>query len=86
MIAFLIKNGHRKVPMADRFMKIYINHPQTICIHPVKWRLDIPSGLGGVRRQRILLLSTPPGPPVSKNKLTKVCADLVTFGKSWCLK
>ena len=33
-------------------MKIYINPPQTICIHPVKFRLKIPSHLGGVRRQR----------------------------------
>ena len=44
----------REVPRADRFMKIYINHPQTICIHPVKWGLEIPSHLGGVRRQYTL--------------------------------
>ena len=41
--------------MADRSMKIDINHPQTIRIHPIKWRLEIPSRLGGVRRQ-----TTPP--------------------------
>ena len=34
--------------MADRSMKIYINHPQTIRIHPVKLHLEIPSCLGGV--------------------------------------
>ena len=45
-------NGHRKVPMVDRSMKIYINHPRTIYIHPVKWRWESPSRLGGVRRQR----------------------------------
>ena len=45
----------REVPMADRFMKNYINHPQTTCTHPVKWGLEIPSCLGGVRGQR-----TPP--------------------------
>ena len=39
-------------------MKIYINHPQTICIHPVKWRSESPSHLGGNRRQR----RTPPSP------------------------
>ena len=44
---------HREVPRADRFMKIYINHPQATCFHPVKWRFEIPSRLGGVRRQRI---------------------------------
>ena len=37
---------HREVPKADRFMKNYINHPQTICIHPIKWRLEILSRLG----------------------------------------
>ena len=42
----------REVPMADRFMKNYINHPQTTCTHPVKWRLEIPSRFGGVRGQR----------------------------------
>ena len=44
---------NKLVPRADRFMKIYINHPQTTCFHPVKWRLEIPSRLGGVWRQRI---------------------------------
>ena len=44
----------REVPMADRFMKNYINHPQTTCTHPVKWGLEIPSRLGGVRGQRTL--------------------------------
>ena len=39
----------REVPMADRFMKKYINTPQPISIHPVKWCLEIPSRLGGVR-------------------------------------
>ena len=47
------KKRHKKVPMADRSLKIYIKHPQTIYIYPVKWRLDIPSRLGEVRRQRI---------------------------------
>ena len=42
----------REVPMTDRFMKNYINHPQTTCTHPVKWRLEIPSRFGGVRGQR----------------------------------
>ena len=42
----------REVPRSDRFMKIYINHPQAICIYPVIWRLKIPSHLGGVCRQR----------------------------------
>ena len=42
----------REVPMADRFLKNYINHPQTTCTHPVKWRLEIPNRLGGVRGQR----------------------------------
>ena len=42
----------REVPMADRFMKNYINRPQTTCTHPVKWRLEIPSRFGGVRGQR----------------------------------
>ena len=40
-----------EVPRADKFMKIYINHPQPTCFYPVKWRLEIPSRLGGVRRQ-----------------------------------
>ena len=31
-----------------RPMKIYMNHPQTICIHPVKLRLEIPSRPVGV--------------------------------------
>ena len=42
----------REVPMADRFLKKYINHPQTTCTHPVKWRLEIPSRFGGVLGQR----------------------------------
>ena len=42
----------REIPMADRFLKNYINHPQTTCTHPVKWRLEIPNRLGGVRGQR----------------------------------
>ena len=29
---------HREVPRADRFIKIYINHPQATCFHPVKFR------------------------------------------------
>jgi len=37
---------YREVPREDRFMKIYINHPQTT----KKWRLEIPSHLGGVGR------------------------------------
>ena len=45
--------------MADKSMKIYINHPQTICIHLIKWRLEISSRLGGVRGQR----TPPPNPP-----------------------
>jgi len=32
---------HREVRRADRFMKIYKNHPQATCFHPVKWRLEI---------------------------------------------
>ena len=43
----------REVPMVDRYMKIYINHSQTIFIHPVKWHLEIPSRLGGIWWQRI---------------------------------
>ena len=44
-------NCYIEVPREDRFMKIYINHPQATCFHPVKWRLEIASRLGGVRRQ-----------------------------------
>ena len=33
-------------------MKIYIKNPQTVCIYPVKWCLEIASRLGGVRGQR----------------------------------
>ena len=40
---------NKLVPRADRFMKIYINHPQTTCFYPAKWRLEIPSRLGGVQ-------------------------------------
>ena len=44
--------GHREVPRTEISMKIYINHPQTTCTHPIKWRLEIQSRLGGVRGQR----------------------------------
>merc|ERR1711888_424723 len=64
---------HREVPRADRLMKIYINHPQPTCFHPVKWRLEMLSRLGGVRRQRISSSSS--GPPICRNKITKVCAE-----------
>ena len=47
-----LPSSSREVPKADRFMKNYINHPQTTCTHPVKWGLEIPSRLGGVRGQR----------------------------------
>ena len=43
-----IINCYREVPRADRFMKIYINHPQPTCFYPVKWPLKILSRLGGV--------------------------------------
>ena len=36
-----------------RPMKIYINHPQTICIHPVKLRLEIPSRPVGVWKKKL---------------------------------
>ena len=72
--------------MADRSMKIYINHLQTICIHPVKWHLETLSRLGGVRRQRFAPSSTAQhsstaGPPVFRNKWTKVCTDQVSLWK-----
>ena len=43
----------REVPRVDRFKQIYIKHSQPIYIHHVKWHLEIPSRLGGVRRKRI---------------------------------
>ena len=49
-LSFTFKNYKNKLVLrADRFMKIYINHPQTTCFHPAKWHLEIPSRLGGVR-------------------------------------
>ena len=56
-------------------MKIYINHPQCTLVLPVKWRLEIPSRLGGVRQQRICTGRA--GPTICRNKLTKVCGDQV---------
>ena len=43
----------REVPRVDRFMQIYIKHSQPIYIHHVKWHLEIPSRLGGIRQKRI---------------------------------
>merc|ERR1711888_218431 len=60
IIPIKIINCYREVPRADRFMKIYINHPQATCFHPVKWRLEIPNRHGGVRRQRISSSFPPP--------------------------
>ena len=40
---------NKLVSRADRFMIIDINHPQTTCFYPVKWCMEIPSRLGGVR-------------------------------------
>ena len=69
-------------------MKIYINHPQPNCIHPVKWRFEIPSPLGGIRRQIFAPSSTAaaPGPPVSRNKLINVCTDQVSLWKKLVLE
>ena len=58
--------------MADRSMKIYMNHPQTICIHPLKWRVKIPSRLGGVRRQRIPPPQLPQTTPSPENSLWQI--------------
>ena len=43
----------REVSEAGSFMNDYINHPETICIHSVNFRLDTTCLLGGVRKQRI---------------------------------
>ena len=50
---------HREVPRAGRFIKIYINHPDSTYFHYAKWYLEISSCLGEVWRQR-----NPP--PISK--------------------
>ena len=65
-------DNYREVPKTDRFMTIYINLPQAICFHPVKWLLEISSRLGGVRQQMISS-----HPTICRNKLTKVCGDQV---------
>ena len=43
---------HREVPRAGRFIKIYINHPDSTYFHYAKWYLEISSCLGEVWRQR----------------------------------
>ena len=41
-------DDHREIPRAGRFIKIYINHPDSTYFHSVNWHLEIPSRLGGV--------------------------------------
>ena len=70
-------------------MKISINYPQTICIHPVKWRLKIPSHLGWVRRQRTPPPRTPTNVwrtdrhPLKRCYLHQKCIQTVFFFQLW---
>ena len=70
--------------MADRSLKIYINQSQTICIHPVKWRWEIPGYLGGVRQQKRPLHHSPltlppPTPPKEVPKADRFMKNYINY-------